>query len=167
MKYRWNEISHLNNQYRFKTSWKHTESFPFKLFLYKKVKKNLFNFPEPIEEACPKGCKCNNEFASVDCSNQTLVQIPKNLPQNTVQLNLSHNLLTTLIVSDLVNLKELQQLFVTDNHIEIIVDTDVSIVEMFDQNKQLAQFISFEICRDFQNCPACIISIYQQMYWNH
>lgn len=94
----------------------------------------FFNFPEPIEQACPKGCKCNNEFASVDCSNQSLVQIPKNLPQNTVQLNLSHNLLTTLNVSDLVNLKELQQLFVNDNQIEIIVNTDVSIVEMFHQN---------------------------------
>lgn len=71
----------------------------------------------------------------MDCSNQTLVQIPKNLPRNTVQLNLSHNLLTILNVSDLVNLKELQQLSVNGNQIEIIVNTDVSIVEMSDQNE--------------------------------
>lgn len=80
--------------------------------------------PEPIEQVCPEGCKCNSEFDSVDCSNQTLVQIPKNLPRSTVQLNLSHNLLTTLNISNLENLKELEQLFVNDNQIEIIVNTD-------------------------------------------
>ncbi|XP_055316958.1 trophoblast glycoprotein [Sitodiplosis mosellana] len=75
------------------------------------------------ESKCPKGCKCSEVFKSVDCSHQKLVQIPKNLPHNTVQLNLSHNLLTTLNVSDLIKYSELQQLTLNDNQIETIVNT--------------------------------------------
>lgn len=56
------------------------------------------------------------------------MEIPKNLPQNTVQLNLSHNLLTTLNVSDLSKYSELQQLTLNDNQIEAIINSDVSML---------------------------------------
>lgn len=75
---------------------------------------------------CPLNCKCSDTFDLVDCSHQHLVQIPKNLPINIVQLNLSHNSLATLNVSELTDCSELRQLFLNDNQIETIVNTDVS-----------------------------------------
>lgn len=87
-----------------------------------------FFFAEDANQRkCPPSCKCTNEFGLVDCSHQNFTQIPNNLPQNTVELNLSHNLLTTLNVSDLIIGKELQQLNLNNNQIETIIDTDVSV----------------------------------------
>ncbi|XP_031640036.1 peroxidasin homolog [Contarinia nasturtii] len=79
---------------------------------------------EPIESACPKSCKCSDTFGIVDCSQQNLVEVPKNLPNNTNQLNLSHNLLTTLNVSDLINCRQLQRLDLNNNQIETIINTE-------------------------------------------
>lgn len=89
---------------------------------------------ESRELKCPKSCKCSDTFDFVDCSHQKLVQIPKNLPHSTVQLNLSHNLLTTLNVSDLIKCSDLRQLLLNDNQIETIVNTDVSIFSLKKKN---------------------------------
>lgn len=87
---------------------------------------HFFFFSESQQSKCPKNCKCSNDFGFVDCSHKKLARIPKNLPQTTVQLNLSHNLLTTLNVSDLIRYSELRQLLLNDNQIETIENTDVS-----------------------------------------
>lgn len=81
--------------------------------------------PASIAQKCPKNCKCSDD--QVDCSHQNLVQIPKNLPLNTTLLNLSHNSLAMLNVTDLINYSQLQQLILNDNQIEKIIYTEVCI----------------------------------------
>lgn len=76
---------------------------------------------------CPKNCKCSDGFYLVDCSHRHLKQIPKDLPYSTVQLNLSHNLLTKLDVNDLIKCTELRQIFLQNNRIETIFHPEVSI----------------------------------------
>ncbi|XP_031616465.1 leucine-rich repeat and immunoglobulin-like domain-containing nogo receptor-interacting protein 2 [Contarinia nasturtii] len=76
------------------------------------------------EFECPTNCKCNKKITLVDCSHQNLMQIPKNLPQSTVYLNLSHNSLKTLNVNDLINCGELRQLYLNNNEIGKIVNTE-------------------------------------------
>lgn len=77
-----------------------------------------------IRPECPEECHCVKD--EVECSHRNLLQIPKYLPLNTTSLNLSHNNLTTLNVSDLIDYNQLQQLILTDNEIETIIDTKVS-----------------------------------------
>lgn len=76
---------------------------------------------------CPKNCKCSDGFYLVDCTHRHLKQIPKDLPYNAVQLNLSYNLLTKLDVNDLIKCTELRQIFLQNNRIETIVNPGVSI----------------------------------------
>lgn len=76
---------------------------------------------------CPRNCRCSDGFYLVDCSHRNLKQMPKDLPYSTVQLNLSHNLLTKLDVNDLIKCTELRQIFLQDNRIETIVNPEVSI----------------------------------------
>lgn len=84
------------------------------------------HFLESIKQICPDICKCSDEFRIVDCSHQDLVEIPNDLPDTTVQLNLSYNSLTTLDISELIRYHELQELYVTDNQIATIVHSEVS-----------------------------------------
>lgn len=79
----------------------------------------------PIRQECPDNCHCSND--EVQCSHQNLLQIPKYLPLNTTTLDLSHNNLATLNVSDLVskNYTQLRQIILNDNKIETIIDTEV------------------------------------------
>lgn len=51
--------------------------------------------------------------------------MPKNLPQNTLIIDLSYNQLTALNVSDLTNYIELQELILNNNQIERVVDNSV------------------------------------------
>lgn len=66
----------------------------------------------------------------MDCSHQNLTQIPKDLPPSTIYLNLSHNSLSALNVSDLMDCGELRQLYLNNNEIKKIVNTEVSIKRM-------------------------------------
>ncbi|XP_055313690.1 oligodendrocyte-myelin glycoprotein-like [Sitodiplosis mosellana] len=80
--------------------------------------------PLTKELKCPKNCKCSDGFYLVDCSHRNLIEMPKNVPYNTVQLNMSHNLLTKLDVNDLMNCTELRQIFLQENRIETIVNAE-------------------------------------------
>lgn len=110
-------------------------------------------FSEQNEIKFPAGCKRLSAFDLVDCSNHNLTQIPKNLPLNTVELNLSHNLLTTLDISELTNYKELRQLFLNNNQIETIINTEVSVsaesafvlIYLMKQKKKQQQQIRHEL----------------------
>lgn len=93
-----------------------------------------FSHSESGEQKCPKNCKCSDD--QVNCSHQNLIQIPKNLPFNTALLNLSHNNLATLNVSDLINYSQLRQLILNDNHIETIINTEVCNFSFFPFSKQ-------------------------------
>lgn len=99
---------------------------------------------------------CSLTFDHVDCSNKNLKQIPKNIPYNTVQLNLSHNLLTTLDVNDLIECKEIQQVYLNGNQIETIANYEVSIcVRVFGSEPfKVAKDYKKYAFRDFQNCRA-------------
>lgn len=83
-----------------------------------------------------------------------LLQIPKYLPYNTASLNLSHNNLATLNVSDLINYSQLRQLILNDNKIETIVDTDVG-YKRVNMNKHNCKFSIFLISflQAFQKLP--------------
>lgn len=78
---------------------------------------------ESNRQKCPQKCHCFED--QVECSHQNLLQIPKYLPINTASLNLSHNSLATLNVSELINYSQLRQLILNDNQIETIIDTEV------------------------------------------
>lgn len=101
----------------------------------------------------------------MDCSNKNLKQIPKGIPYNTVQLNLSHNLLKTLDVNDLIECKELQQVYLSDNQIESIANYEVSIcvfvcgLELIKVTKDHIKYAY----RDFQDYQALLISTCHQM----
>lgn len=51
--------------------------------------------------------------------------VPKNLPYNLVQLNLSHNSLTEIDVADFVNCSNLRKLTLHHNRIEHIINSEV------------------------------------------
>ncbi|XP_027011644.2 leucine-rich repeats and immunoglobulin-like domains protein 1 isoform X1 [Tachysurus fulvidraco] len=58
---------------------------------------------------CSQNCTCTSD--ATDCSHRKLTDIPKDLPDRTVYLNLSHNMLTAVdtdILSNLPNLKEVR-----------------------------------------------------------
>lgn len=74
---------------------------------------------------CPVNCKCSEAFRTVDCSHQQLTQVPADLPLKTARLDLSHNQLTTLNISNLVGCVFLRELIVNDNQIEVIHDNAV------------------------------------------
>lgn len=75
-------------------------------------------------EKCPHTCYCHDD--QVNCTHQSLVQIPKYLPFNTATLNLSYNNLTILNVSDLIIYSQLRQLILNHNQITDIIETKVS-----------------------------------------
>lgn len=83
-----------------------------------------FIFLGSSQRKCPQKCHCLDD--QVDCSHQNLLQIPKHLPFNTASLNLSHNNLVILNVSDLINCSQLRQLVLNDNKIGTIINAEVS-----------------------------------------
>ncbi|KAI5093669.1 leucine-rich repeats and immunoglobulin-like domains protein 1 isoform X1 [Silurus meridionalis] len=75
---------------------------------YSLVALELFLAPG-LGSACPRECTCTLDTA--DCSHRKLTDFPKDLPDQTVYLNLSHNLLTAVdtdILNNLPNLKEVR-----------------------------------------------------------
>lgn len=69
-------------------------------------------------QTCPLACHC--EMGFVNCSGLQLSQIPSELPQNLVSLDLSSNQLEDLDLNALAQFKELQELNVSHNEIKQI-----------------------------------------------
>lgn len=77
--------------------------------------------------SCPKNCKCSDIFQRVNCSFQMLNLIPDNLPLNLLQLDLSHNELEFLNVTQLNNYTEIRELIIRNNSITKIINGEVCI----------------------------------------
>lgn len=88
----------------------------------------MFHFfkTDTDQAKCPENCKCSDVFKHVDCANISLTEIPKNLPLNTIRLDLSHNQLTILNISNLIDCHDLRELILSNNKIEAIHDNAVS-----------------------------------------
>ncbi|KAJ6646878.1 Slit like 1 protein [Pseudolycoriella hygida] len=71
-------------------------------------------------ENCPKLCTCDEQFQFIDCSNRSLTEIPKNLPNTSLQINLSFNDIHEIHESDLSNLTVVRKILLANNEIEYI-----------------------------------------------
>lgn len=74
----------------------------------------------PQIENCPKRCTCDEQLQFIDCSNHSLTEIPKNLPNTSLQINLSNNDITEIQDSDLSNLTVVRQILLQNNKIQNI-----------------------------------------------
>lgn len=75
--------------------------------------------------SCPTNCKCSDIFQHVNCSFQMLKSIPDNLPLNLQQLDLSHNELEFLNVTQLKKYTEIRELMIRNNSITKIINSEV------------------------------------------
>lgn len=74
----------------------------------------------PQIENCPKWCTCDEQLQFIDCSNRSLSEIPKNLPNTTLHINLSHNDIREIHESDLTNLTVVREVILKNNNIQNI-----------------------------------------------
>lgn len=86
-------------------------------------------------ENCPKWCTCDEQLQFIDCSNHSLSEIPKNLPNTSLHINLSYNDIKEIQESDLSNLTVVRQIILKSNRIENI-NGNVS-TEVISKNKIL------------------------------
>lgn len=74
-----------------------------------------------IDFSCPVGCFCiQNSHFFINCSNQELTQVPKNIPNNVYEIDLSYNNITSLDNDVFSNLPELYKINLANNAIEDI-----------------------------------------------
>ncbi|XP_029471668.1 leucine-rich repeats and immunoglobulin-like domains protein 3 isoform X2 [Rhinatrema bivittatum] len=74
----------------------------------------------PSRRSCPSPCRCYGDL--LDCSRKKLSQVPEQLPDWAVQLDLSHNGLSSIKASVLSHLHNLQELKLNNNELEAIPD---------------------------------------------
>lgn len=74
----------------------------------------------PQIDNCPKWCTCDEPLQFIDCSNHSLSEIPKNLPNTSLQINLSNNDIREIQESDLSNLTVVRQILLKNNKIQNI-----------------------------------------------
>ncbi|XP_068132710.1 leucine-rich repeats and immunoglobulin-like domains protein 3 [Hyperolius riggenbachi] len=68
--------------------------------------------------SCPPPCRCLGDL--VDCSRGDLQGVPENLPGRAVQLDLSHNRLSSVNVASMIHLHNLRELRLNRNDLKII-----------------------------------------------
>ncbi|NP_001103840.1 leucine-rich repeats and immunoglobulin like domains 3 S homeolog precursor [Xenopus laevis] len=69
---------------------------------------------------CPSPCRCLGDL--LDCSRRKLTVVPSNLPEWLVQLDLSHNKLSSIKASSMNHLHNLRELRLNNNELQIIPD---------------------------------------------
>ncbi|CAF1141757.1 unnamed protein product [Rotaria sp. Silwood1] len=67
---------------------------------------------------CPYPCTCFNGV--VDCKDKNLIEIPKNIPDTTIELRLEKNQITEILPKVFIHLKKLRRLDLSNNFISII-----------------------------------------------
>lgn len=71
------------------------------------------------EITCPTSCFCiQNSHFFLNCSNRDLTQIPKNIPNNVYEIDLSNNNITQVDVETFVGLPHLYKINLANNQIE-------------------------------------------------
>lgn len=71
-------------------------------------------------ENCPRSCTCDEPLQFIDCSNHGLIEIPKNLPNTLLHINLSNNNIEEIPENAFSNLTELRQILLKNNTIKTI-----------------------------------------------
>lgn len=71
-----------------------------------------------VYAGCPEGCKCTRESQTVLCISAGLLEIPQDLPLETVSLHLEHNLIRTIPEDAFQDLLHLQDLHLAHNKID-------------------------------------------------
>ncbi|XP_053190532.1 leucine-rich repeat and immunoglobulin-like domain-containing nogo receptor-interacting protein 1 [Scomber japonicus] len=69
---------------------------------------------------CPHSCRCNTTVLELNCSYGQLTTVPDGLPQDTKLLNLTHNIIKTLVHEQFQTLTHLLDLDLSDNFLAII-----------------------------------------------
>lgn len=69
---------------------------------------------------CPHSCRCNTSVLELNCSYGQLTTVPDGLPQDTKLLNLTHNIIKTLVRQQFQTLTHLLDLDLSDNILVII-----------------------------------------------
>ncbi|XP_074922110.1 leucine-rich repeats and immunoglobulin-like domains protein 3 isoform X3 [Chelonoidis abingdonii] len=72
----------------------------------------------PGSPSCPAPCRCFGDL--LDCSRLKLSRVPERLPQGVVQLDLSHNRLSSIKASSLSHLHSLREIKLNNNELETI-----------------------------------------------
>ncbi|XP_053577991.1 polycystin-1-like [Bombina bombina] len=77
---------------------------------------------------CPPKCFCTHNV--VNCSKAGLWDFPsaEDCPPDTITMDLSHNQLSLLRPKDLIGYKNLRELFLNQNHIQLIVESDLDLL---------------------------------------
>ena len=75
---------------------------------------------------CPKECACSDGTYYVHCSRRNITEIPKNLPPNAIQLDLSHNFIQHIKNGDFENSTSIERIYLSHNFISLI-DKRVSV----------------------------------------
>ncbi|XP_053572722.1 leucine-rich repeats and immunoglobulin-like domains protein 3 [Bombina bombina] len=70
--------------------------------------------------SCPSPCRCLGDL--LDCSRKKLTRVPDNLPGWVVQLDLSHNRLSSIKASSMNHLHNLRELRLNNNELQTIPD---------------------------------------------
>ncbi|KAK0070377.1 leucine-rich repeat and fibronectin type-III domain-containing protein 5 [Biomphalaria pfeifferi] len=96
---------------------------------------------------CPKDCFCAPHSKNVQCANKNFVQIPEEIPVETLELNLNENKFKSpsLIRRNFTQLYKLQNLYLSDCGIETIdVDTfaDLNQLTWLDISKNKIRFLA-------------------------
>ncbi|XP_011293939.1 oligodendrocyte-myelin glycoprotein [Musca domestica] len=84
-----------------------------------------------VEPVCPKSCLCLEDFKYIDCSNGRLTEVPHDLPNTAVILDLSHNRIKEIKPSDFSHRLKLQEINLSNNLLENVTE------EMFEDLPRL------------------------------
>uniref|UniRef100_A0A8C1M304 Asporin (LRR class 1) n=1 Tax=Cyprinus carpio TaxID=7962 RepID=A0A8C1M304_CYPCA len=76
------------------------------------------NYDDNFISDCPEGCRCSKKV--LQCSDQGLTKVPKNIPANTLLVDLQNNDITEIKEDDFKGLDNLYALFLLNNQISKI-----------------------------------------------
>ncbi|XP_069504872.1 leucine-rich repeat-containing protein 3B [Ambystoma mexicanum] len=131
---------------------------------------------------CPKGCLCSHSRGlNVTCSNANLKEIPRDLPPETVQLNLDSNQITSIPNEIFKDLHQLRVLNLSKNFIEFIdehsfkgVADTLQILDLSDNQIQSVHKNAFtslraraRIANNPWHCDCTLQQVLRSMATNH
>ncbi|TRZ01622.1 hypothetical protein DNTS_022974 [Danionella cerebrum] len=79
---------------------------------------NYDDYEDNFVSDCPEGCRCSKKV--LQCSDQGLMKVPKNIPANTLLVDLQNNDITEIKEDDFKGLDNLYALFLLNNRISKI-----------------------------------------------
>ncbi|XP_072522627.1 leucine-rich repeat-containing protein 3-like [Salminus brasiliensis] len=123
---------------------------------------------------CPESCKCTLESQTVLCVAAGLLEVPRELPLETVSLHLEHNLIHTLPEDAFQDLLHLQDLYLSHNKIDSLasgalrhLSTELRLLDLSNNQLRHARWEEFGVTRAkirlYRNPWHCDCSLQQLM----